>query len=649
MGPAARAPLVSSRAATGDPVIVAAGDIACPPGTAVSATNCHQGATSNLLAGATAVLTLGDAQYPAASLADFQAVFHPTWGRFKAITHPTSGNHEYNTAGAAGYYDYFGAAAGPRGKGYYSYDLGAWHLIAINSNCTQVGGCNAGSAQERWLRADLAASAARCTLAYWHHPLFSSGTHGSDPRTAPLWQALYEHGADVVLTGHDHNYQRFAPQTASGVADPRGIREFVVGTGGRGHYAVNTPIANQEVAKTGTFGVLKLTLHALSYDWAFVPESGAAFTDSGSASCAADQNRPPVISSNGAGAAAVVSVEKGQTAVTDVDATDADGDTVTYAIGGGADAASFVIAAATGVLTFRTPHDPANPTDSDRDSVYEVTVRASDGRLTDTQALAVTVTAVGESAAGSLYLTLRSAATVSGVSATNEDVLFTDGASFSLAFDGSDVGLSALRIDAFSWLDADSLVFSFDTPGSVPGIVGTVDDSDVVRFDANSLGARTSGVFSLLVDASDLGLSADAHDLDAVEMLPDGSLLLSTTGALGVAGVNAADADLVRFVPTSLGGLTAGRLSLYFDGSDIGLTATGEDVDAAAVDSSGRIYLSTVDAFSVTGVSGQDEDVVVFQPSTLGPTTSGTFLRALAFDGSVFGLAANDVFAVDVP
>jgi acid phosphatase type 7 len=180
----------------------------------------------------------------------------------------------------------FGAAAGERGKGWYSYDLGAWHLVALNSNCDEVGGCDEGSAQERWLRADLAASSARCTLAYWHHPRFSSGPHGDDSSTDALFEALYDGNAEVVLSGHDHDYERFAPQTASGAADAaRGLRQFVVGTGGRGHYPFGAAGPNSEVRSSGTFGVLDLTLSAAGYRWKFRPEAGKTFTDEGSATC----------------------------------------------------------------------------------------------------------------------------------------------------------------------------------------------------------------------------------------------------------------------------------------------------------------------------------------------------------------------------
>ncbi|MEO6326287.1 MAG: metallophosphoesterase [Thermoanaerobaculia bacterium] len=277
----------------GDPVIAAAGDIACDPsdgnynGGNGTATACAMKATSDTLLAVApaAVLLLGDNQYEDGTLAKYFASYDPTWGRLKAITRPAPGNHEYNTAGAAGYYSYFGAAAGDPAKGYYSYDLGSWHLIALNSNCAVVP-CVAGSAQELWLASDLAAHPGVCTLAYWHHPRFSSGPHGDDSSTAAFWVDLHAAGADVVLDGHDHIYERFAPQTALGTLDAvRGIREFVVGTGGRSQTSVATIRANSEVRNVGAFGVLKLTLHPAGYDWQFVAAAGSAFTDSGSASC----------------------------------------------------------------------------------------------------------------------------------------------------------------------------------------------------------------------------------------------------------------------------------------------------------------------------------------------------------------------------
>jgi hypothetical protein len=276
------------------PVIAAAGDIACDPssgnfqGGAGTVDGCAERATSDLMLGMpdlTAVLALGDIQYEDGSLAKFRSSYDPSWGRLRAITRPAVGNHEYLTRGAAGYFDYFGAAAGERGKGYYSYDLGAWHVVALNSNCSQAGGCGPGSPQLEWLQADLTAHPNRCTLAYWHHPVFSSGDHGNIPGAIPLWDALTAAGADVVLTGHDHIYERYAPQTSSGAADPRGIREFVVGTGGRNHTFIRTVRPNSEVRNDDTFGVLRMTLHPEGYDWEFRPVPGGSFRDSGTAAC----------------------------------------------------------------------------------------------------------------------------------------------------------------------------------------------------------------------------------------------------------------------------------------------------------------------------------------------------------------------------
>jgi hypothetical protein len=292
---AARQPL---RALARAPIFAVAGDIACDPSSSRYRNGlgtpeaCRQKDTSDLLLDPSAfptlaaVLTVGDNQYENATLAAYLSSYELSWGRVKAKTHPTPGNHEYGTTGAAGYYDYFGAAAGDRSKGYYSFDLGRWHLIALNSNCDEVGGCGRKSPQTKWLRADLAASSAACTLAYWHHPRFSSGPHGSSTAYRELWKALQTANADLVVVGHDHDYERFAPQNADGVVDAaRGIREFVVGTGGKSLYPFAGRAANSEVRQWTTFGVLKLTLRARGYDWRFVPVAGNAFTDSGSASC----------------------------------------------------------------------------------------------------------------------------------------------------------------------------------------------------------------------------------------------------------------------------------------------------------------------------------------------------------------------------
>jgi|SRR5215218_828278 len=263
-----------------DPVLVAAGDIA-------QCTYLNDEATADLLAtmpGAT-VATLGDDAYPHGSDQDYLNCYDPSWGLYKAQTLPTTGNHDYDTAGASGYFNYFGTAAGDPTKGYYSYDLGSWHVVVLNSNCSNLkkiagDGCGGTSPQVQWLKSDLSAHPSACTLAYWHEPRFSSIQTGL--RLAAFWNALYKAKAEVVLNGHQHNYERFAEQTPKGVAKPgRGIREFVVGTGGGTLNAFNTTImANSEVREASTYGVLKLTLHPNSYDWEFVPVAGQSFTDS---------------------------------------------------------------------------------------------------------------------------------------------------------------------------------------------------------------------------------------------------------------------------------------------------------------------------------------------------------------------------------
>ena len=232
------------------------------------------------------VFTTGDNAYESGTDKEFSDCYHPSWGRHRARTRPAPGNHDYGTPGAAGYFRYFGAAAGDPRRGYYSYDLGTWHLIALNSNCRLIGGCDAGSAQVLWLRADLAAHPARCTAAYWHHPRFGSGPHEEALALQTIWQVLYDAGVDLTLAGHNHLYERFAPQDPSGRLDRvRGIRQITVGTGGRSHYALRRVAANSEARNTDTFGVLKLVLEPARYSWEFVPERGKAFRDSGTTPC----------------------------------------------------------------------------------------------------------------------------------------------------------------------------------------------------------------------------------------------------------------------------------------------------------------------------------------------------------------------------
>jgi hypothetical protein len=263
------------------PVLIAAGDI----GDCNSRGDEATAALVRDIAGT--VATLGDNAYETGSRQEFSRCYDPTWGSEMARTRPAAGNHEYETRNAKGYFDYFGQAAGNRGEGYYSYDLGAWHIVVLNSNCEQVGGCGTSSRQGRWLRADLAAHPATCTIAYWHHPLFSSGTeHGGNESMQPVWQALYDAGADVVLAGHEHNYERFAPQDATGAMDlERGIRQFVVGTGGKSLYEFGEALPASEVRNADAMGVLKLRLYATGYEWEFVPIAGALFEDTGTWPC----------------------------------------------------------------------------------------------------------------------------------------------------------------------------------------------------------------------------------------------------------------------------------------------------------------------------------------------------------------------------
>jgi hypothetical protein len=275
----------------GDPVIAGAGDVACDPSSPFwndgygTGGACHERYTSDelLKMDLDSVFMLGDAQYEDNTPEKFALSFDPTWGRLKAMMHPVIGNHEYYEPTASGYWDYFNGPgqingpAGTRGAGWYSLDIGAWHVVALNSNCDRVS-CAAGGPQEQWLRADLAAHAgARCTLAYWHHPRHSSGLHGDTPAVEPLYRALIDAHADVLLQGHDHDYERFAPVD--------GLREWVVGTGGAHNYPIAGGQDGSQVRWSGGHGLLALTLRNASYRWQFVPAGSAGFSDSGKGTC----------------------------------------------------------------------------------------------------------------------------------------------------------------------------------------------------------------------------------------------------------------------------------------------------------------------------------------------------------------------------
>ena len=263
-------------------VFVGAGDIA----------NCQLAAGSGALATATlldripgTVFTVGDHAYPSGTADEFHDCYEPRWGRHKARTRPAPGNHDYLTANGKPYFDYFGDNAGPERRGYYSYTLGSWHIVSLNSSIS----ASRRSKQIEWLRKDLEDHRTTCTLAYWHIPVFSSGPHGVQRQESSwmqeAWRVLYDAGADVVINGHDHDYERFAPQDPDGKADPKGIREFVVGTGGGGLYNFRTTRPNSEARANRSYGVLKLVLRSTDYSWEFVVGAGEAFQDSGTAAC----------------------------------------------------------------------------------------------------------------------------------------------------------------------------------------------------------------------------------------------------------------------------------------------------------------------------------------------------------------------------
>ena len=280
---------------SGDRVVVgAAGDIACPADKArleeerTRPDSCRMDLTAALMTSLhpDAVLALGDNQYPSGAAQDFRTSYDRTWGAFKGITFPVPGNHEYGTPGAAGYFSYFGDRAGQPGKGYYSYDLGQWHVVALNSECAHIGGCAADSPQATWLRQDLTAHPRACTLAYWHRPRFSSGTHGNNVDNDPLWRLLAVNHADVVLGGHDHGYERFDPLDADGRPDvASGVTEFVVGTGGDSHYKFHLPDDGSALRLAGSYGVLRLELAKDGFSWQFLRAPGGTAADSGSTRC----------------------------------------------------------------------------------------------------------------------------------------------------------------------------------------------------------------------------------------------------------------------------------------------------------------------------------------------------------------------------
>jgi len=261
---------------SGDPLIAAAGDIACRPGVSRTSSACHYSETAKMLASADQVLTLGDNQYESGTSTEYAGAFAKTWGLYKAKIQPAPGNHEYKTSGASGYFKYFAVPS------YYSYNLGAWHLVSLNSNVSMA----EGSAQNNWLEKDLAANTAKCTLTYFHHPRYTAGNYSPGVSSVkPLWTDMLADRVDVTLAGHDHQYQRFASMNGSGGISSTGVRQFVVGTGGKSHYPIqNAYMTGLQKYNTTSFGVLRMVLHAGSYDWEFAADDGTV-KDAGTAAC----------------------------------------------------------------------------------------------------------------------------------------------------------------------------------------------------------------------------------------------------------------------------------------------------------------------------------------------------------------------------
>ena len=804
-----------------DEVLVGAGDI----------TNCgrtQDESTAQILDTIPGtVVTMGDNAYPDCTLDQFNNCYGPTWGRHKDRTRPSPGNHDYHVSGAAGYFTYFGAAASPLDanctsncKGYYSYDLGAWHIIALNSEIAM----SAGSPQEQWLRGDLAANLKTCTLAYWHKPLFSSGQHGNNSGSQALWQALYDHGADIVLNGHDHTYERFAPQSPTGQAQPtRGIREFVVGTGGASLYSFSNIQPNSEVRNNTTWGVLKLTLHLESYDWGFVPIAGQTFTDVGSGSCVSlgptptptetatpspapsptdtsmpsptsvptdtqtpsntptptDTDTPgqsptpsdtplpsptatstetftptptntPILptdtptpdpTTQTGGVAAVDAVSSGTTAASSLSLTHTtSGDDRLMLVGvsinndnletvssinyggaplalvgavshqgsGGDDSrveiwrlvdppagahellvtfsADLLRYAVVGAITL-TGVDQVDPLGSFASSYADsatasVTVASAQGELVLGVVACETCTSMsfaplaagrwGQAAGGGN--TIGAGATIDGggaqitlsASLGSSDHWAMGGVSIKPATDSTaspsptpsptftpsaTPAATATASDTPASPPTDTPTPT-DTPASTPtlpptggqtiylsstsgGSVGgfSFADEDILAFDAST------GGWSMVIDGSDVGLGGT--DVAAFAFMADGSVLISIdSSTFAVPGFTTIeDRDIVRFIPTSLGPTTAGSFEWFLDGSDVGLTTSGEDIDAIDFAPDGRLLVSVVGSFGISGASGADEDLVAFAATSLGAISSGTW--DFYFDGSDVGLNSS--------
>lgn len=366
----------------------------------VCGSSCDQTAAVVKAINPAALLLAGDNAYDSGTLSEYRNKYDPQYGQFRSIVRPTPGNHEYRTSGASGYFDYFGASAGTRGKGYYSFDVGDWHFVAMNSEISR----GVGSEQEQWLRRDLAANTKPCTAAYWHTPRFSRGDHGDNTGVRPLYQALYDYGADLLVTGHDHNYQRFAPSRPDGTKDTvRGLRQFVIGTGGRGFYGFgNSSVAVTEASNANTFGVGKLTLSATGYRVDFVPVAGRTYTDTVSGQCHNASTSPDFAVTP---SPAAVSVQPGGTVTTNVTVAGSNGFSAATTL-----SVSGLPAGVTATFAPNPVTPPANGT-----ATSTLTVTASSSAAAGTAEVTITGTASGLSRTAKVQL-----------SVTTGDTAFTD-------------------------------------------------------------------------------------------------------------------------------------------------------------------------------------------------------------------------------